>query len=240
MVNAAIGAVVIDDTMSAAQIVEVGDQFRNFNVDTLTKYQLPTYGAGGDGFSYQEIDWDDAEPMLDVFRGIDQGQEVVPRMVQIEVDRSASPIGDAFAVESALEERGFDVDLSRRASDRPSTTSRQGTTISYGPDGAQAAALLARHLDGRWNSTRTRTSPACDCDSRPAATSSPSAPRRCPPKRCRSPRSPARPSGRPRPSRPPPFRPTRSTAKDPGGEPSGPTTTVPGFVPVDDTAVQSC
>ena len=149
MVNAAIGAVTLDDSMSAGQIIEVGDQFRNFNVEGLEKHQLPTYGAGDDTFSYQEVDWDEAEPMLDVFRGLESGTELKTNSVLVSVDRSAAEMGDANVVEAALESQGFDAVLTSRAEDRPArNSSTEETVISYGPRGADAAALLGRYLDG--------------------------------------------------------------------------------------------
>ncbi|HKY16130.1 MAG TPA: LCP family protein [Microthrixaceae bacterium] len=147
LVNAAVRAITIDETMTVDQILEVIDRFRNLNVDSLVKYQLPTFNGGDASFSYQEVNWDDAEPVLDPFRGTVPGQEPAVSDVQVSVAPSAAELGDAVVVAEGLEARGFDADLDTKARKNPVSKATTRTTIAYGPRGREAAVVLARHLD---------------------------------------------------------------------------------------------
>ena len=138
-------AITIDDSMSVGQIRDLADRFGNFNVKNLQKYQLPTTGGPSSAVSYQVVETEQAEPILDVFRGLAYGSDVTPRVVQVEVGPSATS-QDATAIAAALEQQGFDSD--------PLTTGKPAakgdvTVIRFGGRGRAAAGVLARWIDGK-------------------------------------------------------------------------------------------
>jgi len=150
LVDAAVQVVTIDETMNLGQIKDIVDRFRNFNVDALQKYQLPTtIGGSASTISYLNVNWDEAEPILDIFRGTVPGEEPAISDVQVSVASSSSPLGDANAVAAQLEERRFDADVDPKAVKSPTSKSTAKTVITYGKRGRDAAALLARHLDAQ-------------------------------------------------------------------------------------------
>ena len=145
LIDAATHVITMDETMTLGDIKNVVDRFRNFDVDTLQKYQLPTTGAGDTSFSYQDVNWAQADPILDIFRGTVPGQAPDPTEVQVSVVSATSPAGDATAISNKLASAEFDSDVASTTSTRTRTTGH--TTIAYGPRGREAAALLSRYLD---------------------------------------------------------------------------------------------
>ncbi len=144
LIDAATHVITMDDTMKLGDIKDVVDRFRNFDVDSLQKYQLPTTGAGDTSFSYQEVNWNEADPILDIFRGTVAGQPPDPSEVQVSVAAGSAPAGDATAIANKLTAADFDADLATTSS-RTRTTAR--TTIAYGPRGQRrrrAAVALPR------------------------------------------------------------------------------------------------
>jgi LCP family protein required for cell wall assembly len=142
LIDAAVHAITIDQSMTVGQLRDLADQFGNFNVKDLQKYQLPTASGPSKVVSYQVVETEQAEPILDVFRGLVYGAEVTPRNVQVEV----GPTGgdrDSTAVATDLDARGFDADA--LTTGRPSGAAV--TTIRYGARGRVAAGVLARWLD---------------------------------------------------------------------------------------------
>lgn len=143
LIDAATKAITIDSTMSVGQIRQLAERFSNFNVQNLQKYQLPTRSGGSSRISYQVVLEDQAQPILDVFRGLVYGRAVTPRNVQVEIVAAAEP--NASELATALESHGFDVDVAAKAD---SAKPAEGTVIRFGARGREAAAVLARWLDG--------------------------------------------------------------------------------------------
>ena len=139
LVSAATKTVTLDDTLTAGDILDITKQYRSFNLDALEKYQLPTQGAGNASFSYQTVVWPEAEPILDVFRGIKEGEPTEVRSVMVSV---AGPADMAKRASQQLEGVGFDADV-----DEGTTSDGRRTVVRYGDKGAEAAALVARHVD---------------------------------------------------------------------------------------------
>lgn len=145
LIDAATSAITIDNTMSVGQIRDLAARFSNFNVENLQKYQLPTESGKSSRVSYQVVEWERAEPILDVFRGLVYGRDVTPRNVQVEIAPAAASV-DAQALSTALESHGFDTDID--AGDSTSRRKNPRTVIRFGARGREAAAVLARWLDG--------------------------------------------------------------------------------------------
>ena len=145
LIDAATNAITIDNTMTVGQIRDLAARFGNFNVESLQKYQLPTGSGKSSKVSYQVVDWEQAEPILDVFRGLVYGREVTPRNVQVEIGPEAGPDA-AAAISSALESHGFDTDV---MADGDASGKRPAkTVIRFGARGREGAAVLARWLEG--------------------------------------------------------------------------------------------
>jgi LCP family protein required for cell wall assembly len=239
LINAAVKVVTIDENMTLGQIKDIVDRFRNFNVDSLRKYQLPTTGGGSQSFSYLNVNWDEAEPILDVFRGIEPGQEPSVSDVQVAVLPSAAAAGDANEIAQQFEDQGFDADIDPKAATSPTAKAKGATVITYGKRGREAAALVARYLeatpkfqlDPTLPGARVRVAPGPDLTGvrdEPAAASSVSQP---PPTTTTTEKA---------------ARTTTTVPHDPAA-PTAPTTTTtttttapPGFIPVDDEAAKSC
>jgi LCP family protein required for cell wall assembly len=146
LIDAATHVITMDDSMKLGDIKDVIDRFRNFDVDSMQKYQLPTVSGGDASFSYLDVNWDEADPVLDIFRGIVPGQAPDPSEVQVAVTAAkGAPAGDATEITNKLTNAQFDADVSTTTTTRQRTNS---TTITYGRRGRDAALLLARYLDG--------------------------------------------------------------------------------------------
>jgi len=149
LVDAAVGAVTLDSTLSVGQILDILDLFRSFNLDTLKTYQIPTIGVRRGDADTQDVLWDEALPMLKIFWNEVDGQAPTPSDVLVEVSGGTNPTG----VVANLEQLGFDadpastVDASGNSANRASTGG-SATVITYGPRGKDAALLLARYFDG--------------------------------------------------------------------------------------------
>jgi len=140
IVDAAVSAVVLDDTLSVDVILQLLAQFRTFNPDELQTVQVPTVEAPEDGVAYQDVLWDQAIPVIRPFWGVDPALGVQPRNVIVDVETGSATREQAELFAAALDGRGFDAEA---ASER----SGDSTTIVHGPEGRDAAVLLARYLD---------------------------------------------------------------------------------------------
>ncbi|MFN8050839.1 MAG: LCP family protein [Acidimicrobiales bacterium] len=150
LVNAGLKAVKVDDRMDGGQIVDLIQTFREFSVQNLKSDQIPTVSSGSSKgkskVSYQEVVWDKAEGLLDVFRGIRGPGEVLAGdvIVGLPPSSAASP-----ALAEALDKAGFDAgteDTSIESGSGKGTN--RPTVIRFGLRGGDAARLLASRLDG--------------------------------------------------------------------------------------------
>jgi LCP family protein required for cell wall assembly len=140
IVDAAASAVVLDDTMTVGTILDLITQFRSFNPDDLKTQQVPTEGSSRGGVSYQEVLWDQAEPLLEPFRGIDPEKGVQPENVIVDVKGPSKSSELLSHTADQLDAAKFDAEAFE------SRSSGSHTTITYGPKGRDAAILLARQL----------------------------------------------------------------------------------------------
>lgn len=141
--NAVAEVVVTDEQLTVRSMMDLGSQFRTFSADDLVTQIVPTEDyEGPGGASYQRILWDTATPILNIYRGIEQGVPVEPR------DVIASVVGTSQLNPSdtakALAKLGFDASGSA-----DEDSGRDQTVIRYGPDGGDAAILAARYLDAQ-------------------------------------------------------------------------------------------
>jgi LCP family protein required for cell wall assembly len=141
VVNAAASSVRMDDTLDVGTILTLVSEFQSFNPDSLQSVQLPTYADPRGGVAYQSIDWEAAEPLLEPFRGRDPGAALTPGGVIVDVQGGADDLARLEELAAQLDGAGFDADaFGGRA---PGSV----TTITYGPNGRDAALLLAAQLE---------------------------------------------------------------------------------------------
>ena len=139
--DAAAAAVTMDDTLNAGSILDLVSQFRNFNPDDLQTQQIPTVSQPIDGVDYQAVEWDQAEPLIEPFRGVEPGKPIEAKQVIVDVKGSSAQSAALTDLSNKLDAAKFDsepTEVRQTAS---------GTTIAYGPKGRDAAILLARQID---------------------------------------------------------------------------------------------
>lgn len=141
LVNAALKSVKVDDNLSVGQIVELIRRFRTFAVDDLKSQQIPTVGNGNAAFSYQIVQWEEAEPLLNTFRGIRGPGETTPADVIVSLPDSSDA---EVELAKRLDAAGFDAG----ADSSVDSGSRNATVIRWGAGGREAAQTLAASLDG--------------------------------------------------------------------------------------------
>jgi hypothetical protein len=130
----------MDDTLDVGTILTLVTEFQNFNPDSLVSQQIPTYADPRGGVAYQAIDWEAAEPLLEPFRGVDPGAAMTPGAVIVDVEGDEEQIDQLNDTSAKLDGAGFDAEVFDA---RGVAT----TTITYGPNGREAALLLAAQLE---------------------------------------------------------------------------------------------
>ena len=141
VVNAAAASVRMDDTLDVGTILTLMREFQNFNPEELASTQVPTFFDPRGGVAYQSIDWDEADLLLEPFRGVEPGAVIEPRNVIVDVRGREAEEPGLEAIADQLDGVGFDAEVYFNRS----TVSR--TTITHGPRGRDAAVLLAAQLE---------------------------------------------------------------------------------------------
>ena len=71
LINAGTSALHLDPTITPADLIDIGNRFKDFNPDTLETYSVPVAGANKGGGSVLLMKAAEAEPILSIFRGVD-------------------------------------------------------------------------------------------------------------------------------------------------------------------------
>lgn len=140
VVNAAAASVRMDDTLDVGTILDLIRQFQSFNPDALLSQQIPTTFDPRGGVAYQAIDWEAAEPLLVPFRGVREGEPLTPDSVIVDVEGDEDDLELLTSVAAELDTAGFDAEPFDDGAG-------SATTITYGPNGRDAALLLAAQLE---------------------------------------------------------------------------------------------
>jgi LCP family protein required for cell wall assembly len=140
IIDAATGAVVLDDTLNVDTILGLLQQFRTFNPDDLGSQQIPTVADTRSGIAYQQVLWDQAEPLLAPFRAVDPAVGLQPGNVIVDVRGPSNASETLTSTAQELDAAGFDAEA------YPTRSGTSQTTITHGPSGRDAAILLARQL----------------------------------------------------------------------------------------------
>jgi LCP family protein required for cell wall assembly len=137
----------IDETMQLDDVLDLADRFRDFSTDRFVTRTIPTLERPGDR-NHLIVDESAAEPVLNLFRGLDPG-EVAPRSIVVSVlngtvaDPAQRREGLASDASGALAELGFRV---TEPGDAP--TVHPTSAIFYAPGELNRAQGLARYISG--------------------------------------------------------------------------------------------
>jgi LCP family protein required for cell wall assembly len=137
--------VTIDDELDPGDLIKLGQRFRSLEPGTLTPLKLPTQPAdfGGAQNNAVVVDEDEADEILDVFRGVVPGTDVVvPSSVHTRVLNGSGRAGEANAARDDLAAVGFNTADASNASVELDTT-----TVRYAEGQRAKAELLAGYLE---------------------------------------------------------------------------------------------
>ena len=79
LVDAGLATVTVDDLLTADDIISLGRAFRSFDPSSLDTYALPTRPGSAGGASILRLQDDEAQPILDRFRGTDAARPAARR-----------------------------------------------------------------------------------------------------------------------------------------------------------------
>jgi LCP family protein required for cell wall assembly len=143
LVSAGVDNLRLDKALDAGDLLSLGKQFKSFDSKDLITYSIPTtsYRTGG-GADVQLANSKQAEPILNIFRGLPPGT-ITPAAVDVDVLNGSEIQGQAADAAGALRQVGFSV---TDVDDYPQPVGR--TTVIYAPGGYDAARTVARHITG--------------------------------------------------------------------------------------------
>jgi LCP family protein required for cell wall assembly len=145
LVDIAVSNITLDPNLRIGDIVDLAEQFKDFDASKLEAYALPVspYPQDEDRLV---LDKAGAEPMLNVFRGLPPG-EIGPGLIDVEVlngtvaDPAQQRKGLATDVSGALQKVGFQMAVPGDAD-----TLYAKTTIQHAPGDELYAQRVARHI----------------------------------------------------------------------------------------------
>lgn len=138
----------IDDGLGLGDIRELGDQFQDLDTERFQTVSLPVEPRPGDEEATVVVDERAAEPILNVFRGLDPG-EISPGNVTVTVlngtmaDPAREREGLAGDVSAALETVEFEVGPPEDALEL-----HEHTTVRYASGEVTYGQRVARHITG--------------------------------------------------------------------------------------------
>ena len=142
LVDAGLATVTVDDLLTADDIIHLGAAFRAFDPGSLVTYSLPTRSGSAGGASILRLEDDEAQPILDRFRGTDRG-ELRPRDVRVLVLNGSGINGHAARTSEGLTAAGFGAAGTGEA-ERFDVTQ---PLVRYTSGNEAKARLVARYLE---------------------------------------------------------------------------------------------
>ncbi len=138
LVEAGAASMTLDQDLTPAELIELGQAFADFNPENLQRHRLEVYTLWAPDGSYQgEAAYRDAnQPVLDVFRGL--ADSMRPSMVELRV--IGADEADREDASTLLSSEGFSVTGSAESPATPETV------VMHGPGGRQAAMTVARYV----------------------------------------------------------------------------------------------
>ncbi|HEV2767962.1 MAG TPA: LCP family protein [Acidimicrobiales bacterium] len=135
----------LDEELDPQDLLRLGQRFQSLDQGALRRFRLPTEpGRTAGGALVEYLKEDEAEEILDVFRGVEGDGEVVqPSSVTVQVLNGSGREGEASEAAQALSGAGFNVG----GGVGNATSTRETTTVRYAPGHEAQAELLARYLE---------------------------------------------------------------------------------------------
>jgi polyisoprenyl-teichoic acid--peptidoglycan teichoic acid transferase len=138
LVNIAVDTVRFDQQLGVRDMIDLGNQFRDFDSEELETYSLPTLPYPPDE-NRVLLDEKNAQPALNVFRGLPPG-ELSPAQATVTVLNATRKDGFARDISGALQRIGFEM------TEPDTTDSAATTTVQHAPGQANYGRLVARYL----------------------------------------------------------------------------------------------
>ena len=141
LLDVATSSVTLDQTINRSDLKDLAEQFKSYQAEDIKAYSLPvTGGSSSDGQSILNVNRRAAQPILNVFRGIEPGP-VLENEVTVDVWTSRTNPLRGKDVQAALDAVGF---VDGKVTNP--TAVPDATTIYYAPGSEYAADVVARHL----------------------------------------------------------------------------------------------
>lgn len=138
LLDRAIGSVVLDDAFGAGDLASLGFRFRSFDAAHTERYSLPVSPATIDGKSVLRLREASAQPVLDVFRGVEPPL-ARPSDVALTLRDGGAGADVVEATRLALAARGFAASTGR-------PTAAEHSTLTFPLVKRPGAETLARNL----------------------------------------------------------------------------------------------
>ena len=131
----------LDDQLGVSEMFDLANDFRDFSADRLETYPLPVVDSPTQR-GRLELDDEAAEPILNVFRGLDPG-EVGPGVINVQVLNGTDRENLATDISAALQHIGFDLSTPGDTPERPAQTA-----VYHAPGQQNYGLRVARHITG--------------------------------------------------------------------------------------------
>ena len=142
LVDAGLATVTVDDLLTADDLITLGDAFRGFEPGSLVTHSLPTRPGKAGAADILRLQDEEAQPILDLFRGTDPGA-LGPGDVRVHVLNGSGLAGQAGDISTALSAAGFGAAGTGEA-ERFDLTE---TIVRYSAGSEATAELVVRYLD---------------------------------------------------------------------------------------------
>jgi LCP family protein required for cell wall assembly len=142
LIDIGVDTVGLDSGLGISDIRDLGDRFRDFSTSALRTYQLPVVDRGDN--ATLAVDQRNAEPILNVFRGLDPG-EISPTLIEVTVLNGSGQQGQANDVAGALQSVGFHVVGTGNV---PDGSVLPHTQVHFRPEDEAAGQRVIRHITG--------------------------------------------------------------------------------------------
>lgn len=138
LVDAAVEHVTLDQELTPALLLDIGNAFRDFDSNSLQAYSLPSRFDWVGSASVLFVEEESAAPLLELFRG---ASSTDPRTVNTEIAYSSERASEAEAISERLHRAGFtDVPTN------PAPLDHAGIEIRHGANALEAAQIVATGL----------------------------------------------------------------------------------------------
>jgi LCP family protein required for cell wall assembly len=142
LISAAVTNVHLDPTFTAADLLDLGSRFKDFNPDNLDTYSVPASPTVVHGGAVLKVDPIRAEPIFRMFRDAQGGLSPNSQVV-VAVHNGSGQLNQAETAAAALRKVGFTVPPDNVA---PADRFDYATTVNYLPGEKAQGELVASYL----------------------------------------------------------------------------------------------